>query len=53
MRLKHRYGRRAVRVTTGTDDLQQHEFELDGLADNAEFLAALRQPVIPPGLLTL
>jgi fluoroquinolone transport system ATP-binding protein len=43
--LKHRYGRRAVRVTTGTDDLQHHEFELDGLADNAEFLAALRQPV--------
>lgn len=44
--LKRRYGRRAVRVTTERDDgVEDHEFDLDGLADNAEFLAALRQPI--------
>jgi fluoroquinolone transport system ATP-binding protein len=44
--LKRRYGRRAVRVVVdGSDGIEEHEFALDGLADNAEFLAALRQPV--------
>ena len=44
--LKRRYGRRAVRVTyEGDHGAEEHEFDLDGLADNAEFLAALRLPV--------
>lgn len=44
--LKHRHGRRAVRVTTGTAaEAEEHEFDLDGLADNAEFLATLRKRV--------
>lgn len=44
--LKHRYGRRAVRVTVeGDAGVVEHEFELSGLADNPAFLEALRQPV--------
>ncbi len=44
--LKRRYGRRAVRVTVETaTGPRGHEFELEGLADNADFLATLRQPV--------
>ena len=44
--LKHRYGRRAVCVTLDTGDgFEDLDFDLDGLADNAEFLMALRQNV--------
>lgn len=41
--LKRRYGRRAVRVETGGDP-NEHEFPLEGVADNAAFLALLRRP---------
>ena len=41
--LKRQYGRRAVRIETGAEDAPRiHDFPLDGLADNAAFLAALR-----------
>jgi fluoroquinolone transport system ATP-binding protein len=44
--LKHRYGRRAVRVTLDTGHgFEDREFDLDGLADNVDFLDALRRPV--------
>lgn len=45
--LKRRYGRRAVvveREDTAPDGLAAPEFGLDGLADNAAFLAELRKP---------
>jgi fluoroquinolone transport system ATP-binding protein len=40
--LKRRYGRRAVRVETGGEP-NVHEFPLEGVADNAAFLALLRR----------
>ena len=44
--LKHRYGRRAVKVTTETGaGIEEQEFALDGLADNTGFLEALRGQV--------
>jgi fluoroquinolone transport system ATP-binding protein len=44
--LKHRLGRRAVRVTLATEHgFEDREFDLDGLADNTCFLDALRQNV--------
>jgi fluoroquinolone transport system ATP-binding protein len=44
--LKHRYGRRAVRVTLDTGDgVEAREFDLDDLADDADFLDALRHRV--------
>ncbi len=44
--LKHRLGRRAVRVTLATEHgFEDREFDLDGLADNSGFLDALRQNV--------
>lgn len=43
--LKLRYGKRAVRVEYHTDGgpLQQADFPLDGLGENADFLALLRK----------
>lgn len=44
--LKRDYGRRAVKVTVERDGApHEQEFPLDGLADNHDFLAALREPV--------
>ena len=40
--LKRRYGRRAVRVETAGEP-NVHEFPLEGVADNAAFLALLRR----------
>ncbi len=41
--LKRQYGERAVRVETGDHDAPtRHDFPLDGLGDNTDFLAALR-----------
>ena len=40
--LKQRYGRRALRVETGGEP-NVHEFPLEGIADNATFLALLRR----------
>jgi fluoroquinolone transport system ATP-binding protein len=40
--LKRRYGRRALRVETGSEP-NVHEFPLEGVADNAVFLALLRR----------
>jgi fluoroquinolone transport system ATP-binding protein len=41
--LKLRYGQRTVRVAYRVNgQLEQQEFSLDGLADNADFLTALR-----------
>jgi len=44
--LKRRYGKRAVVVEREAEDgaAPRAEFSLDGLADNAEFLAELRKP---------
>ena len=45
--LKVRYGERRVRVEHGDDGTRSsQEFALDGLADNDEFLAALREPTL-------
>jgi fluoroquinolone transport system ATP-binding protein len=45
--LKLRYGRRALRVEYGSDGrLEQRDFPLEGLADNAEFQALLRRETI-------
>ena len=42
--LKRRYGRRAVRVTFGSDArADQQDFPLDGIAGNGDFLTALRR----------
>jgi len=42
--LKHRYGRRAVRVTFGPDAAPDHrDFPLDNVGDDPEFLALLRR----------
>jgi fluoroquinolone transport system ATP-binding protein len=44
--LKHRYGRRAVRVALDTGEgVEEREFDLDGLVDDGDFLDALRQSV--------
>lgn len=44
--LKRAYGRRAVAVTVETSDgVQEREFPLEGLADNADFLSSLREPI--------
>ena len=41
--LRHRYGRREVRITwEGADGPESTSFPLDGLADNASFLETLR-----------
>ena len=40
--LRATYGRRELVLAT---EEQEHRFSLDGLADNAEFLTALRQPI--------
>ncbi|MCA6112297.1 ABC transporter ATP-binding protein [Bradyrhizobium cenepequi] len=40
--LKAKYGRRTVRITHGRDVAETDEFPLDGLADDARFLAILR-----------
>jgi fluoroquinolone transport system ATP-binding protein len=43
--LKLRHGRRTVRVEWNADGhLERRDFPLDGLADDAEFLAILRRP---------
>ena len=43
--LKVRYGERCVRVEYSVNGtLEEHDFPLEGLADNSAFLAALREP---------
>ncbi len=45
--LKRRYGCRAVRVEFGPEDAPaQQDFPLDGIADNADFLATLRDEAV-------
>ena len=45
--LKLRYGTRTVRVESGAEGRWGHrEFPLDGLADNADFLATLRHETV-------
>lgn len=44
--LKHRHGQETVRVIVESrEGTEEHTFDLQGLADNDEFLAALRQPL--------
>ena len=44
--MKIQHGQRRVRIEWGQNgQTQQQEFALDGLADNAAFLQALRQPI--------
>lgn len=45
--LKRQYGRRAVRIKAeGSDGVEDHQFKLEGLAENAAFLEVLRRKVL-------